>query len=195
MASSGSILTHVPKPIVYILFLVTLFATSTAGYAMDKELRIGDAAPDFSLTDQDGKLQRLSDYREHWVVLYFYPKDDTPGCTKEACSFRDDYLKLSRLNARVLGISIDNAESHAAFSSKYHLPFPLLADTNGEVARAYGSYFSFGPLKFARRHTFIVDPTGKVARIYRKVLPGKHSDQITHELSELQKSRKVGHSD
>ena len=192
MATDASILARVPKPIVYIFFLVMLFATSTAVYAMEKELKVGDTAPDFSLVDQDGKVQRLSNYRKHWVVLYFYPKDDTPGCTKEACSFRDDYLKLSGLNAQVLGISIDNTESHAAFSSKYHLPFPLLADTDGEVARAYGSYFSFGPLKFARRHTFIVDPAGKVARIYRKVVPGKHSDQIMQELSELQKNHKAG---
>ena len=159
---------------------------------MKKELQVGDPAPDFSLVDQHGKLQRLSAFRNRWVVLYFYPKDDTPGCTKEACSFRDDYLKLARLNAEVLGISIDNTESHAAFSSKYHLPFPLLADSSGKVADAYGSFFSFGPLKFARRHTFIIDPSGKIARIYRKVEPGKHSDQVMLDLVELQKNLEQG---
>jgi peroxiredoxin Q/BCP len=174
-----------------IVFLVTILTTPTAANAMNRELQVGDVAPDFSLVDQNGKRQTLSGFRKQWVVLYFYPKDDTPGCTKEACSFRDDFLKLEKLNAQVLGISIDNAESHAAFASKYHLPFPLLADTNGKVATEFGSYFSFGPLKFARRHTFIIDPTGKIAKIYRKVDPGKHSDRIIQDLSELQQQRKV----
>jgi len=161
---------------------------------MKKELHVGDPAPDFSLVDQNGKLQHLSAFRNRWLVLYFYPKDDTPGCTKEACTFRDDYLKLAKLNADVLGVSIDNEKSHAAFSSKYHLPFPLLSDSDGKIADAYGSYFSFGPLKFARRHTFIIDPAGGIAAIYRKVEPGKHSSQILHDLSELQKNWKPDQS-
>jgi len=180
----------VSKTVTYFVFLVSLLITPSIAHAMKKELQVGDLAPDFSLTDQNGKLQHLSAFRKHWVVLYFYPKDNTPGCTTEACSFRDDYLKLAKLNAEVLGISIDNAESHAAFSSKYHLPFPLLADSNGKVANEYGSYFSFGPLKFARRHTFIIDPSGIIAKIYRKVDPGKHSDQVIQDLSGLQKNQK-----
>jgi len=177
------------KPATYIVFIITLVITPSVTHAMKKELQVGDPAPDFSLVDQNGKLQQLSAYRKHWVVLYFYPKDDTPGCTKEACSFRDDYLELGKLNAEILGISIDNAESHKAFSSKYHLPFPLLADSDGKTADAYGSFFTFGPLKYARRHTFIIDPSGKIARIYRKVSPGKHSDQVRQDLVELQNSR------
>jgi len=153
---------------------------------MKNELKVGDPAPDFSLTDQNGKIQRLSSYRNHWVVLYFYPKDNTPGCTTEACSFRDDYLKLAKINAVVLGISIDNSDSHEKFASEYHLPFPLLADTTGEIAKLYGSLFSFGPLKFARRHTFVIDPSGKIMQIYRNVSPGKHSDQVIHDLTALQ---------
>jgi len=157
---------------------------------MKKELQVGEPAPDFSLVDQNGKLQRLAAFRNRWLVLYFYPKDDTPGCTTEACTFRDDYLKLAKLNAEVLGISIDSEKSHAAFSSKYHLPFPLLSDSSGKIAVAYGSFFSFGPLKFARRHSFIIDPAGRIAAIYRKVEPGKHSNQILNDLFVLQKNWK-----
>ena len=167
-----------------------LIVAPSIAHAMKKELQVGDPAPGFSLVDQNGKLHQLAAFRNHWVVLYFYPKDDTPGCTKEACSFRDDYLKLAKLNAEVIGISIDNAESHAEFASKYHLPFPLLADTTGKIAETYGSFFSFGPLKFARRHTFIIDPSGKIARIYRKVAPGKHSDQVIKDLATLQQGQK-----
>jgi peroxiredoxin Q/BCP len=188
MSARRGIIPVVSRSAAYVVFLVTLVITPSVAHAMKKELQIGDPAPDFSLVDQNGKMQHLSAYRKHWVVLYFYPKDDTPGCTREACSFRDDYLKLAKLNAEILGISIDNAESHAAFASKYHLPFPLLADSDGKIANAYGSYFSFGPLKFARRHTFIIDPSGKIARIYRKVKPGEHSDQVMQDLVDLQKN-------
>ena len=99
----------------------------------------GSLAPDFSLVDQNGETRALSSYRGRWVVLYFYPKDDTPGCTTEACQFRDDYAAVQRLGADILGVSIDNRASHAAFSKKFSLPFPLLADTDGRVAKQYGA--------------------------------------------------------
>ncbi|HEX5538334.1 MAG TPA: peroxiredoxin, partial [Methylophilaceae bacterium] len=111
----------------------------------------GQAAPAFSLPDQTGQQHSLSDYRGSWVVLYFYPKDDTPGCTKEACSFRDDLFKLEKLGAKVVGVSVDDSDSHAAFARKYHLPFPLLADKQGKIADSYGALRNFGIVKFAKR--------------------------------------------
>lgn len=149
-------------------------------------LKTGDIAPNFSLYDQNGKQLELSQYRGRWVVLYFYPKNNTPGCTTEACKFRDDHFKLDKLGADVLGISVDNQKSHAAFTKKYSLPFPLLADTDGTVAKKYGSFFSFGPLKFARRHTFIVNPKGRIAKIYRKVSPESHSTSVVQDIGVLQ---------
>jgi len=155
-------------------------------HARDITLNTGNPAPEFSLTDQNGKLRRLVDYRGRWVVLYFYPKDETPGCIKEACRFRDDHLAFGKLGTDILGVSVDNQDSHVAFSRKYGLPFPLLVDTGGKVATQYGSYFSFGPLRFARRHSFIIDPDGRIAAIYRKVDPAVHSIILLQALKQLQ---------
>jgi peroxiredoxin Q/BCP len=105
-----------------------------AGFAQADEIKVGMPAPDFELMDQQGNVQALSSYRGKWVVLYFYPKDDTPGCTKEACHFRDDIFLLKKANAQILGVSIDTRESHKKFAEKYSLPFPLLADVKGKVA-------------------------------------------------------------
>jgi peroxiredoxin Q/BCP len=151
-----------------------------------QELAPGAAAPSFELKDQEGKTQRLDDYRGRWVVLYFYPKDDTPGCTTEACNFRDDLPTLRAIGVQIVGISVDDAASHAEFSKKYSLPFPLLVDNDGTVAKAYGSLWSVGPIKFAKRHTFIVDPQGKIARVYRDVKPQEHSRQIIDDVKRLQ---------
>ncbi|KPK49944.1 MAG: hypothetical protein AMS22_12915 [Thiotrichales bacterium SG8_50] len=171
-----------------LLVLILLLAVATVS-AEEETLKINDIAPDFVLTDQNGKQRRLADFRNRWVVLYFYPKNNTPGCTEEACKFRDDYFRLDKLGAEVLGISIDNQESHAEFTKKYSLPFPLLADTDGKVASQYGSYFSFGPMRYARRHTFIIDPDGRIASIYRKVKPAAHSDDVIRDLTTIQKQR------
>lgn len=175
-----------PPVIVSLLLAVLVQTNGYAGETMTNELTIGKAAPGFTLVDQAGKPHRLADYRGRWLVLYFYPKDDTPGCTKEACTFRDDQVKYDQVNAAVVGISIDNSDSHAAFAKKYHLPFPLLADSGGKVASAYGSFFSFGPLKYSRRHTFIIDPDGRLAKIYRDVKPASHSNQVLADLRSLQ---------
>ena len=148
----------------------------------------GETAPDFSLKDQRGESRTLATYRSRWVVLYFYPRDDTPGCTREACRFRDDYLEARNLGAEILGISIDSPERHAKFSGKYGLPFPLLADTDGNVARQYGVLWSFGPIRFARRRTFIIDPRGKIEKIYRNVSPEGHSREVIEDLRRLQQS-------
>ena len=151
------------------------------------ELAVGSPAPKFTLMDQESKTHALAEYRGRWVVLYFYPKDDTPGCTTEACNFRDDLPALRALNVQILGISLDDTKSHALFAEKYRLPFPLLADTEGDVARAYGSLWSIGPLRIAKRYTFVIDPEGRVAKIYRNVKPADHSRELQHDLKELQK--------
>ncbi len=151
------------------------------------ELAAGSPAPAFTLQDQASRTHALTEYRGRWVVLYFYPKDDTPGCTTEACNFRDDLPALRALNVQILGISLDDTKSHAQFAEKYRLPFPLLADTGGDVARAYGALWSIGPLRIAKRHTFVIDPDGRVAKIYRNVKPVSHSRELQQDLKELQK--------
>ncbi len=147
--------------------------------------KVGEAAPDFELPDQNGVVHTLKEYAGKWLVLYFYPKDDTPGCTQEACAFRDDLHKLTALGAQVVGISVDDSNSHAEFARKYHLPFPLLADKSTGVAARYGALMNLGFLKFAKRYTFLIDPQGKVAKVYEKVETSRHSQEIIEDLKEL----------
>jgi peroxiredoxin Q/BCP len=167
--------------------VVAFLLACAVGAPSASELQPGQPAPQFQLPDQDGATHRLSDYRGRWVVLYFYPKDDTPGCTEEACRFRDDIVQLNELGAQVLGASLDNRESHAEFSKKFSLQFPLLADADGRVAASYGSLRNLGIMKLAHRHTFIIDPEGRIAKIYRKVSPKTHSAQVIADLKELQR--------
>jgi peroxiredoxin Q/BCP len=165
-----------------ILFsLMWPFSSSSAN-----ELNVGDAAPEFELVDQHMKTHKLGDYAGKWVVMYFYPKDDTPGCTTEACNFRDDIFKIRELNAEVLGVSLDSAESHAKFAEKHGLPFSLLSDAETEIAQKYGCLTSMGPLKYAKRHTFIIDPNGNLAQIYRDVRPKTHASEVIADLQLLQ---------
>lgn len=159
------------------------------GAAQAATLEAGQAAPEFELPDQQGKLRKLADWRGKWLVLYFYPKNDTPGCTTEACNFRDDWLLLQELGAEVVGVSVDTSASHAAFAQKYKLPFPLLADAQGEVATRYGALSDWVVYKFAKRQTFIVDPQGRIARIYRSVDSDKHSAEIVADLKQLRQAR------
>ena len=154
-------------------------------FGLKAELSLNDPAPDFELFDQDGNLHRLSDYNGQWLVLYFYPKDDTPGCTTEACSFRDDIYKIRELKTKIVGISTDDIKSHRKFTKKYSLPFPLLSDKDAVVAKSYGSVFRVGPFKMAKRHSFIISPIGKIAMIYRKVDPSSHSKEIIEKLKLL----------
>lgn len=142
----------------------------------------GAPAPNFQLKDQAGHVHRLSDYRGHWLVLYFYPRDQTAECTKEACHFRDDQSRLAALGAEVVGVSLDDGAAHRAFAAKYHLPFTLLSDPGGTTAAAYGSLFSLGPIKFAKRRTFLIDPDGRIARVYTKVNPVAQANQIVTAL-------------
>ena len=150
-------------------------------------LEVGDVAPAFSLPDQNGSIVELSQFRGQRVVLYFYPKDDTPGCTKEACNFRDQWSEFSKHNIAVLGISKDNATSHTKFISKYTLPFTLLTDAEPcPVAESYGSY---GLKKFMgkeymgmMRHTFVVDAEGRIEKAYRKVTAETMASDILTDL-------------
>lgn len=153
-------------------------------------LTVGAIAPPFELPDATGQPVRLSDFQGQWVILYFYPRDNTPGCTKEACAYRDVSATLGDRNVVILGISPDSVASHAKFQQKLDLPFRLLADEDTNVAQAYGSY---GPKKFmgkeylgVYRDTFVIDPTGKIAAIYRRVKPDAHVAQVLADLERLQ---------
>lgn len=145
----------------------------------------GQVAPDFRLQDQNGHWRTPADYRGHWLVMYFYPKDFTPGCTTEVCTFRDDIAKLRQAGAQVIGVSLDDVESHAKFAEKYRVPFPLLADSGHKVSRAYGVLASTVGFHYARRTTFLIDPQGKVAKVYEDVDPEKNSSQVLADLASL----------
>lgn len=145
-------------------------------------LKEGDAAPDFKTRDEQGRPIKLSDFRGQQVVLYFYPKDDTPGCTKEACSLRDSHSTFEDRNIKVLGVSLDDETSHQAFISKYNLPFTLLSDTDHSVSEAYGVYGeqTWGDKKFmgVARKTFLIDEEGRIKKIFDKVNVEQHSDEV-----------------
>ena len=173
------------RPTLSLLAGLVAVLLAPLGQAADDPLAVGDPAPAFALPDQDGETRRLADYRSQWLVLYFYPKDDTPGCTTEACSFRDNINRLISQDAAVLGVSMDSVESHAAFSREYELPFPLLADPEGEVVERYGALSDFMVVKFAKRQTFIIDPDGTIVKIYRKVDPDEHVKDVLDDLRVL----------
>ena len=146
--------------------------------------RVGQFAPDFTLKDQNGRPVTLSEFRgNRTVVLYFYPKDDTPGCTKEACSFRDDMARFEALNVRVLGVSVDGIESHRAFAEKYRLNFPLLSDEDHRVSRAYGVFSRLVGFAYAKRTTFVIGPDGAIRQIFTDVDPKQHAVDLLKYLS------------
>lgn len=151
--------------------------------------KAGESAPDFRLPDQHGEEHALSDYRGRWVLLYFYPKDDTPGCTKEACGIRDRFPEFGRLGVQVLGVSADSVNSHEKFARKYELPFTLLADTERKVVQLYGVW---GKKKFMGREfegthrvSFLIDPAGRIAKVYPKVKPELHAEEVAQDLRRL----------
>ena len=152
-------------------------------------MEVGTLAPDFALPDQEGRTHRLSDYRGRGVVLYFYPKDATPGCTKEACGFRDQMGSLKALDAVVLGVSADDVESHKRFAEKYGLNFPLHADPERKVIGAYGAWGKknlYGKeVEGVLRQTFLIDPEGRIARVWRKVSPEGHALEVDEALKAL----------
>ncbi|MDX1508008.1 MAG: peroxiredoxin [Woeseiaceae bacterium] len=167
----------------FIVFLASLLVGGQA-VATDQPA-VGEPAPEFELPDQDGQLHSLEDYRDSWVVLYFYPKDETPGCTTEACEFRDNIFAFRKLNAQILGVSLDDVESHKAFAENYSLPFPLLADTNGAAADAYGVKTKMMGFTVAKRQTFLINPEGVIAKHYEKVKPATHSQEVLADLEAL----------
>ncbi|MDX1442515.1 MAG: peroxiredoxin [Gammaproteobacteria bacterium] len=146
----------------------------------------GKLAPDFRLQDQNSEWHSLSDYEGQWVVLYFYPKDDTPGCTTEACNFRDEIYRYRDMGAAVLGVSLDDVESHAEFAEKYELPFPLLADTEKKVSEKYDVLTSLGPITYASRQTFLINPEGVIVKHYEDVDPEVHAKEVLAELEKHQ---------
>lgn len=155
-------------------------------------MEVGSLAPDFQLPDQEGKPHRLSDYRGRWVVLYFYPKDDTPGCTTEACGFRDRMGDLVDLGAVVLGVSADDVDSHRRFAQKHRLNFPLLADPERRAILAYGAW---GKKKLygkeyegVLRQTFLIDPEGHIAKVWKRVSPEGHAEEVAAALKALRGS-------
>lgn len=165
------------------LFIASLCAGLLTPMAVSAEsLQAGAPAPDFALRDGQGKLRSLADWRGRWLVLYFYPKDDTPGCTVEAQAFRDSLQRFTALDADVVGVSLDDAASHQSFAASQRLSFPLLVDAGGKVARAYGALTNLGIAKFAKRHTFLIDPVGRIAKTYRDVEPATHAAEILADL-------------
>ena len=152
----------------------------------DDSPAVGSTAPTFKLQDQSGKWHSLADYRGQWVVLYFYPKDNTPGCTTQACEFRDNIFAYRELNAVILGISVDDVASHKNFAEEHSLPFTILADSDKKVTTAYGTLMTYlGVTELARRDTFIIDPKGKIAKHYVKVDPKGHSELVLGDLRQL----------
>ncbi|MBI3223297.1 MAG: peroxiredoxin [Nitrosomonadales bacterium] len=164
------------------VFAVLLVARAARSGELPK---VGSPAPNFNLPDQNGTTHTLQDFRGKWLVLYFYPKDDTPGCTQEACAFRDDLNQLAEMGSEVVGVSVDDSTSHAEFAKKYHLPFPLLADKTGEVAASYGALMNLGIIKLARRFTFLIDPQGNISKVYLSVETSRHSKEIIDDLKRV----------
>ncbi|MEQ1801209.1 MAG: peroxiredoxin [Gammaproteobacteria bacterium] len=146
---------------------------------------VGQAAPGFRLQDQNGKWVALEDFKGKWIAVYFYPKADTPGCTKEACEFRDNIFAFEEIGATILGVSIDAIKDQKKFAEKYSLPFPLLADIDGKTAEAYGVLNNLGIMKIAKRQSFLIGPDGTIARHYEKVDPATHSKEVLADLKTL----------
>jgi len=158
------------------------------GAETQKQPDVGTAAPDFSLVTSDGSQVSLKDYRGKWVVLYFYPKDFTSGCTMEARNFERDLAKYQDTGAVILGVSVDTAQSHKEFCTKEGLNFKLLADPDARVSTEYGSVMDYKGEKLAARNTFIINPEGEIAKVYTGVKPAEHSQQVLKDLADLKKS-------
>jgi len=170
--------------VVSALLAAAIASFTSLGLAND-QVTTGNAAPEFELSDQNGQLHSLEDYRDQWIVLYFYPKDETPGCTTEACEFRDNIFAYRDLNAQILGVSLDDEDSHKAFAENHGLPFPLLADVDGDASTAYGVKTRMFGMTVAKRQTFIIGPDGTIAKHYETVKPAVHAEQVLADLKEL----------
>jgi thioredoxin-dependent peroxiredoxin len=172
------------------IVILALFAGLLAAAATQAQTSpaVGSTAPPFKLQDQNGKWHTLDEYKGKWLVLYFYPKDQTPGCTTEACEFRDNVFAFRDANAVIVGVSVDDVESHKKFETKNNLPFTLLADPTKEMTRSYGVLKKYmGTMELARRDTFLIDPNGRIAKIYRDVDPKGHSETVLTDLKAAKK--------
>lgn len=164
----------------------TLLACSISLAAVAGESpTVGDPAPGFKLQDQRGDWHKLEDYRGTWLAVYFYPRDDTPGCTTEACNFRDNIYAFKAIDAAVVGISVDDVESHRKFSDKYKLPFVILADTEGSTAEAYGVLRDWKLVQIASRQSFLINPEGVLVKHYEEVDPDTHTQEVLADLKAL----------
>jgi thioredoxin-dependent peroxiredoxin len=170
------------------LLLVLLAVGYRVAHAGDKGPTVGSAAPDFTLNSQENRPISLHDYKGKWVVLYFYPKDFTSGCTVEAHNFQRDQAQYDAKNAVIIGVSMQDADSHQKFCAKEGLSFKLLADTDSHVSSTYDSVMNLGVTKLSARHTFLIDPHGIVQKVFVDVKPEKHSEEVLVALDELQKS-------
>jgi thioredoxin-dependent peroxiredoxin len=169
------------------LGLLVALANAMPAYSEDRAPAIGTPAPAFRLQDQAAAWHDSSEYRGQWLVLYFYPKDDTPGCTTQACEFRDNIFAFRKLGATVVGISVDDVASHKAFAQEHSLPFTLLADPTKKTAESYGVLHSvMGLMEIAARETFIIDPQGRIAKHYSSVDPKGHSQAVLADLKVLE---------
>ena len=166
------------KKALLLLLTALLSATVFAG----EPPAVGSDAPSFKLQDQNGEWHALKDYHGQWLAVYFYPRDDTPGCTKEACNFRDNIYAFKAIDAVVVGISVDDVESHKAFSDKYKLPFTILADSQSQTARAYGVLRDYKLMKLASRQSFLINPEGKIAKHYADVDPDTHTAEVLADI-------------
>src|SRR4030095_151812 len=171
----------------FVFALIAVLACNRVS-AVNELPAVGAAAPAFKLTSNEGKQVSLSDFKGKWVVLYFYPKDFTQGCTIEARNFQRDLAKYEAVNAVVLGVSVDNAQSHKEFCAKEGLNFKLLADTEAKVSEQYGSVLEYNGAKLAARNTVFMDPTGKVVKVFEKVKVMAHSEEVLAALATLQKA-------
>ena len=176
------------KPLKTILISAMFLLSTFSAFAEQAPPSEGSAAPEFSLTTNEGKPASLKDYRGKWVVLYFYPKDFTSGCTIEARNFQKDIAKYDQVNAVILGVSVDSAESHKDFCTKEGLNFKLLSDPDGAVSSQYGSIMEYNGSKLSARNTFLIDPEGNIAKVFIKVKPDVHSGEVLSTLAEKQKS-------
>lgn len=172
------------KSVFFAMFAAALLATGLTAGAGEPPA-VGTEAPAFRLQDQNGDWHELADYRGAWLAVYFYPKDDTPGCTTEACNFRDNIYAFKAIGASVVGISVDDVESHEKFAAKYKLPFTILADETGATAEAYGVLRDWKLTKIASRQSFLVNPEGVIVKHYEDVDPDTHTQEVLDDLESM----------
>jgi thioredoxin-dependent peroxiredoxin len=185
-AEARRLLLAVSLPLLAMVALALVWAGSARAGDASGAPKVGQAAPAFKLQDQAGKWHSLADYKGKWVAMYFYPKDDTPGCTTQACSFRDNVFAFNKEGAVILGVSVDDVASHKEFAEKHGLPFTLLADADKAVSKRYGVLRTYmGVMEMARRDTFIIDPEGRIAKHYESVKPEGHSELVLADIKAL----------